>query len=138
MTLIEALRGEFTEINPSKLASPTSTNPIARAHFALIRELARMHVPQLSVSPDGDEFDDVADYLLRLAQAVDRHVLEVGKEVKFNALCGVDLNLFDRQMQSALEGFALHNIDAAAQAAREQQDEDADTDYRYDEARDGL
>ena len=130
------LEGTFTQIPPSsRLASPTSKNPIAKAHFAMIRELARTHVPSISVSPEPEEFEDTADYLLRVAAVVDVFVREVGLEVKCNALSLVDLNDFEGVMLNGLEGYSLHQIDQAAEAAREAQNESDAGDRRYDEVR---
>jgi hypothetical protein len=130
------LEGTFTAIPPSsKLASPTSQNPIAKAHFAMIRELARMHVPQIGVSPEPEEFEDTADYLLRVAAVVDAFVREVGLEVKCNALCLVDLKDFEGVLLNGMEGYCLASIDQAAEAAREAQNEGDAGDRRYDEAR---
>jgi hypothetical protein len=129
------MEGTFTQIPPSsRLASPTSKNPIAKAHFAMIRELARMHVPSISVSPEPEEFEDTADYLLRVAAVVDVFVREVGLEVKCNALSLVDLSEFENVMRDGIEGRCLHEIDMSAEAAREAQNE-SDGDRRYDEAR---
>jgi hypothetical protein len=143
MNISDALRfgieGEFTQVSPSKLASPTSQNPIARAHFALIKELARMHVPSLSVSPTPEEFDDVADYLRRVTDLFDVSWLQpIGQEVQSNALCSINTQMFCGQFVGAIDGNATHEIQAAREAAAEGQDEDADADYRWDEQRDDL
>jgi hypothetical protein len=135
LTIVQALRGEFAHINPSRLASPTSTNPISVAHFAMIKELARMQPAKISVSGAPEDFEDVADYIVRLAATFDRLLLAVGESVKENALCQVDLNDFTGVVADAIQGNATFDIDQAAQAAQEAQDEDADTDYRYDELR---
>jgi len=127
----DTLRGEFTQVpSSSKLASPTSRNPIAKAHYAMIRELARMHIPSYSVNATADEHDDVADYLQRLTSMFDIFMQSVGEEVKDNALYPIDMDCFAGKFYGAIDGFALHELKAAAETAREGQDEDADVEYR--------
>ena len=110
------------------------TDPIAVAHAAMIRELARMHVPKYSnYQPEPEDHEDVADYILRLAAIWDLHLLAVGQEVKSNALCVVDLDDFTNKCHEAVEGYSTHQADEAAQAAREQQDEGDDSDRYWEE-----
>lgn len=134
-TAFDTLRGEFTEVAPSsKLASPTSTNPISKAHFAMIRELARMHIPTVDGSPEG--FEDCADYIRRVTALFDVTWLQaVGTEIESNASNTVDLNMFCGQFVGAIDGNATHELDCCADAARDAQDEGADADYRWDEMR---
>ncbi len=133
--LFRDLEGSFTAIPPSsRWASPDSKNPIGRAHYAMIRELCRMHIPHLPVVCEGDDFDDVADYLTRVAHIVDTFVKDVGAEVKSNALNTVDLRQFENVLLNGLEGYATHEISEAAEAARAA-DEDDDSDRAWDERR---
>ena len=138
LTIVQALRGEFAQISPSRLASPTSTNPISVAHFAMIKEMARMQPAKIGVSASPEDFEDVADYMVRLAATFDRLLIAVGESVKENALCQIDLKDFTGVVADAIQGNALFNIDQAANAARDPQDDAADTDYRYDELQGGL
>jgi hypothetical protein len=132
------LKGEFTKVDASKLASPTSSNPIAKAHFAMIRELARMRLPSIGVSATPEDFEDVADYLVRVTSMFDMFLQSVGEDVRSNALCNIDLAQFSNQFAGAIDGNAVYELTCAAEAAREAQDEDADCDYRYDEQRDSF
>lgn len=133
LTMLDALRGEFTQIpSASRLASPTSHNPLARAHYAMIRELARMQVPRIGTNDDPEDFEAVADYLLRVTPLFDRWLQAVGAEVKSNALCRIDENMFSEQFYGAISGNATHELDCAAEAAREVQDEGADADAAWD------
>ncbi len=136
--LFRDLEGSFTAIPPStRWASADTKNPIGKAHYAMIRELCRMHIPSIPVHPEGDDFDDVADYLTRVAHIVDLFVKDVGAEVKSNALSTVDLSQFENVMLNSLEGYALHEVGSAAEAAREEAENPYDDpDRRYDEWRD--
>lgn len=135
LTIVQALRGEFSQVSPSRLASPTSTNPISVAHFAMIKELARMQPAKIGISASPEDFEDVADYLVKLAATFDRLLLAVGESVKENALCQINMKDFTGVVADAIHGNATYNVDQAAEASRAAQDEEADTDYRYDELR---
>jgi len=130
----DLLLGEFTEIPVSALAIPPTAHPLAKAHFALVQELARLNVPHYSTDPTPEQHEDVADYLIRIAQAMDRHLKEVGREVQANATCvKVDEKCFDGAFFGALDGFATYECDRAAQAIREEHRENAwhASPYRY-------
>lgn len=126
----DTLRGEFSNV-PSRLSSPTSGNPIARAHFAMIRELARMQVPSLGVNAAAEDFEAVADYLTRITSMFDVFLQDVGAEVKDCAPCSVDMDCFAGKFFGAIDGFALFELDKCANEVRaEYQDEDAAVDFR--------
>jgi len=130
----DTMRGEFTQLPPrSRLASPTSTNPIARAHYAMLREIARLHVPQIDVSPVPEQFEDTSDYLLRFAVAVDRFLADVGAVVRENATSDVPAKDFENVVYNAVSDSCVRHINVAAEVCREGQDEDADADYRRDD-----
>jgi hypothetical protein len=120
----ELLLGEFTEIPVSALAVPINAHPLAKAHFALVQELARLHVPHYGMHPTPDQHEDVADYLVRIAQAMDRHLKEVGRDVQDNAP-GVKLDgkCFDGAFLGAIQGNATFEVDRAANAVREEYQE---------------
>lgn len=117
----DILPGTFTLIEaPVAAAKGAKHNPIAAAHAALIDELRLVAVPRIHLNPDPEEFEDVADYLLRAAAMVDRWVRAVGTEVKLNSSgVGVDMSLFQGQLESALSGNAIHECDRCANAVRE-------------------
>ena len=128
------LEGQFTQIPPqSKLASPDSRNPIAKAHFAMIKELARLRVPSIPIVPEGEDFEEVADYLLRVAAVIDVFMADVGAEVKDNALTLVDVKEFENVMRDGIEGRCLHELDMCAQEARAAQNDSDEGDRRYAE-----
>ena len=138
MTIVDAinngLRGEFTQIDMRNRA-PT-TNPLKRAHLALIGELAAMKVPSFSHDALAEEFDDTAEYVRKLAMAVDKALLAIGTEVRSNALCVVDLRYFDGMCLEVVDGWATNEIVAAGKIAEEtRQDGDDEGDRHYDEAR---
>lgn len=120
------LLGEFTEVPIAALAIPPTAHPLAKAHFALVQELARINVPHYSDDPTPDQHEDVADYLLRIAQAMDRHLAEVGREAQANAT-GVkfDASCFTGAFVGAIEGNATYELDRAADAIREEHAEAA-------------
>lgn len=128
----EPLHGEFTEIPVTALAVPISAHPLAKAHFALVQELARLNVPHYSTTATPEQHEDVADYLLRIAQAMDRHLKEVGQEVQSNCTVNIDLRgCFEHAFVAALDGNATFEIDRAARELREQHREEAWSGSRF-------
>jgi hypothetical protein len=113
------LLGEFTEIPVASLALPPNAHPLAKAHVALVQELARLHVPHYGLHATPEQHEDVADYLIRIAQAMDRHLAEVGREVNRNAGVSVDQAPFAGAFLGAIEGNATFECDRAAAAMRE-------------------
>ena len=106
-------------------------HPLARSHAVMVRELSTLHVPQFSHSPSPEQFEDVADYLLRLADIFDRHLKEIGVEASSNSITTLDKSQFANQCRSALEGNATFQLDKGAEALRaEREDYRDDTDYR--------
>jgi hypothetical protein len=114
--------------SPVQAAAPgNADNPIAAAHVALIRELAPLAIPKLHVNTDPEEFENVADYIVRMAAIFDRWLKAVGEDVKSSAICNVNLGMFTRQFQATVEGYATFELDRAAEALREEREEmDAD------------
>lgn len=115
------LLGEFTEIPVSALAIPPTAHSLAKAHFALVQELARLAVPHYSDDATPEQHEDVADYLLRIAQAMDRHIKEVGREAQANATAvKFDRTMFQDTFVKAIDGNELFELDRAATAMREE------------------
>ena len=141
----DILRGFFDVIEnrlqvSTQVSMPVKpTHPIAKAHAALIAELARIQVPQISVYAESDEFEAVADYIRRVTDLFDVTWLQqIGIEVAANALCRVDQAMFCNQFVGAVSGNATYELDCCAEAAREAQAEDDDydadrADDEYDE-----
>ncbi len=113
-TLFDALKAAATR-RPS--------SPMAKAHRTLVEDLALIAVPHFDVCPEAEQFEDVADYMLRVAAVCDRWLLEIGQEIKANATEGVDLKDFTEQFRGALEGNATFYCDRNAEALRHEQDE---------------
>ena len=106
-------------------------HPLARSHAAMVKELSTLHVPQFAISPSPEQFEDVADYLLRVAQIVDHHVQDIGTEAASNSIATLDKSQFANQCFSALEGNATFELDKGAEALRaEREDYRDETDYR--------
>ena len=104
---------------------------LARSHAAMVQELSTLHVPRISVAPEPEEFEDVADYLLRIADIFDRHLKELGAEAQSNSITKLDVSEFENQCRSAVEGNATFQLDKASAAFREErQDYASETDYR--------
>jgi len=106
-------------------------HPLARSHAAMVKELSTLHVPQFSHSPSPEQFEDAADYLLRLADIFDRHLQEIGTEARSNSITTLNRACFENQCRSALEGTATFELDKGAEALREEREDYRDeTDYR--------
>lgn len=115
------LLGEFTEVDVAALAAPPNAHALAKAHVALVQELARLNVPHYGMYPTPAQHEDVADYLLRIAQAMDRHLKEVGREVQENATAiTLDKGCFEGAFVGAIDGNATFECDRAAAALREE------------------
>jgi hypothetical protein len=116
------MRGTVTEIEAPKIAASNTAplNAIAKAHEALIAELAPMQPPRIHVNPHPEEFEDVADYILRVSQMVDRWLLAVGTEVRSNATTHINLDLFKGMMVDAVDGWATSECDTAAAGLRDE------------------
>lgn len=132
------IRGEFTMIEnrlglrPVSFAKPEA-NPIAKAHQDLVEQLSFVACPKIHVSPHPEEFEDVADYILRTAAFFDRWLKTVGEEVQANALGKIEMDCFERVFTDALEGNATFVCDKVASDYRIEHDEYAnESDYRRD------
>jgi hypothetical protein len=118
----DTLRGDFTVIT-EPVPAFDKKNPIAAAYAAMLDQLRVLAVPHLHVSPDPEEFEDVADFGLRVAQCFDRFWKSVGDDAQSNATCNLDMQCFTNVFVQALEGFATFELDREAAALRE---DDAD------------
>ena len=116
------IRGTFTQVDMTNPV-PVAVHPIAKAQSAMIGELARLAAPKLSANPEPEDFEDVADYLLRAARIIDGFIHEVGLEVRSSATNHVDMTVFTDVLKDGLEGNATHEIDAAAEAVRDEREE---------------
>jgi hypothetical protein len=120
MTEVPTIPGTFTHID---MKAPAASHPLALAQATMVTELARLVAPKLSANPEPEDFEDVADYLLRGARIIDDWIKEVGLEVRSSATCRVDMNMFTDVLKDALEGFATYEIDTAAEAVRDERQE---------------
>jgi hypothetical protein len=115
--------GEFTRIVVAQPDPTQPTNPIALAHAAMVGAIARVVCPQLDVSPQPEEFEDVADYLIRVAQAMDIWLTEIGEIAQSNATCKLDKKCFTGIFEAAVDGFATFELDREAEVLRENEAE---------------
>lgn len=121
VTKFADLHGEFTVIDVNNPAP--SKNPLARAHAALVQELSRVVIPQLPANPEPEDFEDVADYILRTARMFDRWHKAVGEDVKASATGRVDMSVFTDAFVAAVDGNSTYVCDAAAEDLREERNE---------------
>ena len=126
----DTLRGDFTVITEPVQRTVDKKNPIAVAYAAMLDELRVLAVPHIHVNPEPEEFEDIADFGLRVAQCVDRFWKHVGDEAQSNATCNLDMQCFTNTFVQALEGFATFELDREAAALRED-DADARRASRY-------
>lgn len=117
------IRGEFVRIAVVAEAQPAnnvSANPFAQFHAALVGELARTVVPKLPINPEPADFEEVADYLIRMAQMFDRCLKAIGDEVDRNSTIALDKKVFDGMFFAAVDGQATFECDRAANTLREE------------------
>jgi hypothetical protein len=115
----DIIRGEFEVFTEPQRTVFDKKNPIAVAYAAMLDELRTFAVPHIHVNPDPEEFEDVADFGLRIAQCVDRFWKAVGDEAQSNATCNLDMQCFTGAFVGALEGFSIFELDREAAALRE-------------------
>jgi len=121
-TMAPVIPGTFTHID-MKVSSGETLHPLAKAQAMMVGELARLVAPKLSANPEPEDFEDVADYLLRGARIIDEWIKEVGLEVRSASIGNVDINDFTDVLKNAVEGFATYEIDTAAEAVRDERQE---------------
>lgn len=120
---LPAIHGEFMRIEVAADAQPANNpalNPFAMYHAAMVAELCRVVVPKIGINPLPEEFEDVADYIIRTARMVDRWLKAVGEEVDRNATCKVDMSVFSDTFLAGCEGQSTFECDRAARVLREE------------------
>jgi hypothetical protein len=120
MTEVPTIPGTFTHID---MKAPAASHPLALAQATMVTELGRLVAPRLPVNPEPEDFEDVADYLVRGARIIDAWIKEVGLEVRSSATHRVDMKVFTDVLKDGLEGNATYEIDACAEAVREERAE---------------
>lgn len=121
----EIIRGTFTQFEVPVIAADRTAevNAIAKAHAELVRELSAVVPPRIHVSPIPEEFEDAADYILRVGAMVDRWLLAVGTEVKCNSTANVNLEWFRDMVVGNCDGWCTAECDKAANELREEQED---------------
>jgi hypothetical protein len=118
--MTDPIRGEFEVFTEPQRPAFDKKNPIAVAYVAMLDELRVLAIPHLHVNPEPEEFEDVADFGLRVAQCMDRFWKSVGDEAQSNAMCNLDMKCFTGTFVGALEGMATFELDREATALREE------------------
>jgi hypothetical protein len=117
--MTDPIRGEFEVFTEPQRPAFDKKNPIAVAYAAMLDQLRVLAIPHLHVNPEPEEFEDVADFGLRVAQCMDRFWISVGDEAQSNATCNLDMQCFTNVFVGALEGCAAFELDREAAALRE-------------------
>jgi hypothetical protein len=116
----ETIKGDFEVFTEPVRPTFDKKNPIAVAYAAMLDQLRVLAVPHIHVNPEPEEFEDVADFGLRVAQCMDRFWAAVGNEAQSNATYKLDMKCFSGAFVGALEGMATFELDREATALREE------------------
>lgn len=94
-----------------------SLSPLQKAHSRMVAELSLLapSIPQPSADPTAEEIREFEPHLVKVAEAVDRYFLAMGKTLHSHVL-GVDVSQFEGRCLAALDGNALHEIETAGYA----------------------
>lgn len=106
--------------NPQYKKLGISLSPLQQAHSRMIAELSLLapSIPQPSADPTAEEIREFEPHLVKVAECFDRYIGMVGRVLHGHVL-GVDLDQFDLPCLKAIEGNALHEILAGADAIEE-------------------
>jgi hypothetical protein len=113
-------QGEFTVITEPMQRVFDKKNPIAMAYAAMLDQLRMLAIPHLPVNPEPEDFEDMADFGLRVAGCFDRFWKTVGDEAQSNATCNLDMKCFTNTFSDAMQGWATFEFDREAAALREE------------------
>ena len=101
-------------------APANPTNPVEIAKRALIASLERLPAPSISVTPQPEQIEAVAEFIRAIAACGDACMRAVGAEVKANAATAVDLDVFQSPFTDAVDGNATYEIERLAEDLREE------------------
>jgi hypothetical protein len=120
MTNPTHIPGDYDVIKSDAQASANKQpdTSMGRSFAAMIDELRCLAVPHIHINPQPEEFEDVADFIKRVAAIADRWLLSVGTEVRSSAIGTVDMRQFTDVFVSAIEGNATFELDRAAEDYR--------------------
>ena len=86
----------------------------------LLQGLSALEIPSLSPLATPGELMSVKAYLEKLAAIVDGHIEKLADEVKRSTPALIDDRWFKGILFGGLEGFALYELDSAADELREE------------------
>lgn len=93
---------------------------LAVAHATMIAHLIQLLPNEIIGEADAADFENRRDHLLAVAAVVDAYVLALGEDAKYHA-SSIDIGLFRQPLLGALDGMALHDLSAAAEAIETEQ-----------------
>lgn len=94
---------------------------VASAAEQLAIQASRQH--DMALVPEGEDFRTQIASLVEIAHIVDKLVLQFGEHVREYSPYSIDLSYFRTPLKDALEGYALHEIESAAEQCEEEQAE---------------
>jgi hypothetical protein len=97
------------------------------AHHALVTRLAALRVPHIVGEADGADIRNLADHMIEVADGVDAYMEAIGRELRVNAPCPVDADLFARPLFAAIDGNALFEAHRVADRIDAEQNNAAPT-----------
>ena len=98
---------------------PTSSNPIEAARLALIKNLlARKPLKGFGSFPCAADFEALEIEMCEVVAIFDDWLAEIGAEVRDNANCHIDNDLFCGSFMTAIAGNETFAIEEAALAVR--------------------
>jgi hypothetical protein len=104
---------------PATTETLSSQNPFERARLALIKRLLWMPAPSAYPTfPSPDDHMGVKDHILLAAELFDDYLAAIGAEVRDNANCAIDKDLFSGTVMRAIDGNETFALEEAALAVR--------------------
>jgi hypothetical protein len=96
-----------------------SNNFFEIARRDLIAAISAMPVPSpIDPSPLAAQFEEVGEHIHYMAVLVDGWLRKIGAEVASNSTSTCDMRCFTEQFSGAVEGFALFEVQKAAEQIR--------------------
>lgn len=97
-----------------------SQNPFELSRDTLIAKLWELRIPKAYPAfPSPGHHEGVAHYLRELVAILDTHLADIGAEVRDNANCAIDSNLFAGSFAAVIDGNETYAIECAAEAVRD-------------------
>lgn len=114
--------GEARKVVAQRAADQRIPPPIESSLGNLIADLQALKTPRLSSRADSEELDAASLYVLRFAEACDRHLRDIGEEIAASVPGSFDRSLFEYQFFGAVDGNALFEIETAKDEAAEEEE----------------